>query len=353
MTSNKIIRSIAALVGLACSLAAAIASANADPVEKSEVTVAIGGTSAQFYFLPVVIADRLGYFKKEGLTVTFVDTGSGAKALQALVSGGAEVAAGSFEHPLRMQARGRDVVAFVKFGRFHGNVLGIVPKHAKDYKSPADMKGWVVGVSAPGSSSYLFVTLLLAKQGLKAEDVSFIALGQGAGGVAAVRTGKGLDALCLTDPTISELESSKDIVVVSDSRTLKGTIEAYGGDTISGVFYANADFMKKNPQTIQALATGIVRALAWMKTASLSDIMSKVPDSIIGGRPDFYKSVLEKNIENFQHDGTFSEDAVATTVNFMRKTDDEIRESKFDPAKAYINTYAKKANELIGAERSR
>ncbi|MFG1193095.1 ABC transporter substrate-binding protein [Xanthobacter flavus] len=349
MNFIKATLSIAVCSGLVLSILAMPIPASAGPLEKNEINVAIGGTSTQLYFLPVVIADRLGYFKREGLTVNFVDTGSGAKGLQALVSGGAEVAAGSFEHPLRMQARGRDVVAFVKFGRFHGNVLGIMPKHAKDYKSPADMKGWTVGVSAPGSSTHLFVTLLLAQQGVKADEVSFVGLGQGAGGVAAVRTGKELDAVSLTDPTISELESTRDIIVVSDSRTLKGTIQAYGGETISGVFYTTAEFMKKNPQTIQALATGIIRALAWMKTASIDDIMSKVPDANIGGRPDFFRKVIENNIENYQSDGTFAESAVVTTMNFLRQTDEEIRNAKFDPDKAYVNTFAKKANDIISA----
>jgi len=123
------------------------------PPEKPDVNLAIGGTLAQLYFLPVLLADRLGYFSDEGLKVNLFDTGAGQKGLQALVGGSADVTAGSFEHPLQLQARGQDIVAFVKYGRFHGNVLGIIPSRVDEYKSPASLKGWRIGISAPGSSS--------------------------------------------------------------------------------------------------------------------------------------------------------------------------------------------------------
>jgi NitT/TauT family transport system substrate-binding protein len=319
-------------------------------LEKPEVNIAIGGNLAQLYFLPVLLADRLGYFSKEGLNVHMVDTGSGAKGLQALVGGSADVTAGSFEHPLQLQARGQDIVAFVKYGRFHGNVLGIVPRHVGDYKSPASMKGWSVGISSPGSSSYIFATLLLAKNGLKPSDVSFIAVGQGTRGVAAVRNGKELDAVSLTDPTISELESTGDIVVVADSRSLKGTIEAYGGETISGVLYSTREYQRNNPNTVQAMTNAIVRTLYWIKSASIEDIIAKVPESYIAGKPDLYKTVLKKNIENYQSDGTFANEPAELTVKFLRESADEFKNSKLDPGKAYDNAFAKRANEIIAGK---
>ena len=73
----------------------------AAPLEKPEVNIAIGGTQAHLYFLPVLLADRLGYFSQEGLNVHMIDTGAGAKGLQALVGGSVDVTAGSFGHVFR------------------------------------------------------------------------------------------------------------------------------------------------------------------------------------------------------------------------------------------------------------
>ncbi|KAH1282063.1 hypothetical protein KXX11_003967, partial [Aspergillus fumigatus] len=53
-------------------------------LEKPSVSIAVGGKSA-FYYLPLTIAEQLGYFKAEGLDVEISDFSGGARALQAVV----------------------------------------------------------------------------------------------------------------------------------------------------------------------------------------------------------------------------------------------------------------------------
>ncbi|MDQ2987955.1 MAG: ABC transporter substrate-binding protein, partial [Pseudomonadota bacterium] len=89
------------LAGLLC--AGSVAQAQARTPEQPAIRLAIGGKVGLFY-LPVTIAERLGYFKDEGLQVEFIDLGSGGKALQALVGGSADVTSGSYEHTIQMQA---------------------------------------------------------------------------------------------------------------------------------------------------------------------------------------------------------------------------------------------------------
>ena len=59
-------------------------------LEKSKVSIAVGGKAA-FYYLPLTISEQLGYFKAEGLDVEISDFAGGARALQALVGGSADV----------------------------------------------------------------------------------------------------------------------------------------------------------------------------------------------------------------------------------------------------------------------
>jgi NitT/TauT family transport system substrate-binding protein len=58
-----------------------------------------------FYYLPLTIAEQLGYFKDEGLQVEISDFAGGAKALQAVVGGSADVVSGAYEHTINMQAK--------------------------------------------------------------------------------------------------------------------------------------------------------------------------------------------------------------------------------------------------------
>jgi hypothetical protein len=73
-------------------------------LEKSKVSIAVGGKAA-FYYLPLTIAEQLGYFKDEGLDVEISDFAGGARALQAVVGGSADVVSGAYEHTINMQAR--------------------------------------------------------------------------------------------------------------------------------------------------------------------------------------------------------------------------------------------------------
>ena len=83
----------------------------AQAVEKPKLTVAVGGKNL-LYYLPLTIAEQRGYFKAEGLDVSIADFAGGARALQALVGGSADVVSGAFEHTVNMQAKGQRLRAF-------------------------------------------------------------------------------------------------------------------------------------------------------------------------------------------------------------------------------------------------
>src|SRR4030095_11650848 len=61
--------------------------------EKKKITIAVGG-KALFYYLPLTVAERKGYFKDEGLEVEIPDFPGGARALQALGGGSAHSVSG-------------------------------------------------------------------------------------------------------------------------------------------------------------------------------------------------------------------------------------------------------------------
>ena len=124
----------------------------AQGLEKPQLSIAVGGKNL-LYYLPLTIAESLGYFKAEGLDVTIVDFAGGSRALQAVIGGSADVVSGAFEHTLNMQAKGQKLRAFALQGRAPQIVLGINPKTMASYKTVADLKGKKIGVTAPGSST--------------------------------------------------------------------------------------------------------------------------------------------------------------------------------------------------------
>ena len=139
----------------------ALPAARAQALERPKITLAVGGKNL-LYYLPLTIAEQRGYFKAEGLDLTIVDFAGGARALQALVGGSADVVSGAFEHTVNMQAKGQRLRAFVLQGRAPQIVLGVNPKTMPGFKTVADLRGKKIGVTAPGSSTNVMVNFILA-----------------------------------------------------------------------------------------------------------------------------------------------------------------------------------------------
>jgi NitT/TauT family transport system substrate-binding protein len=229
-------------------------------IEKPDVHIAVGGKVA-LYYLPLTITERLGYFKDEGLNVRISDFPGGTRSLEAVVGGSADVVAGAYEHTINMQSRKQHFQAFVLTGAAPQITVAISSKLAGNYHSPKDLKGLKVGVSAPGSSTNMVINYVLAQGGLKPTDVAIIGIGTGGATViAAIDQGK-VDVISQTDPAVTMLEKANKVKVIAETRTPEGTAKIFGGPMPAASLYAPVDFIKKNPNTVQALVNATVRAL--------------------------------------------------------------------------------------------
>jgi sulfonate transport system substrate-binding protein len=315
--------------------------AMAQALEKTKITLAVGGKNL-FYYLPLTIAERRGYFKDEGLTVEIVDFPGGAKALQAMVGGSADVVSGAYEHTINMQAKGINIVGIALEGRYSGIVLAVHKNKAAQYKSPKDLKGWKIGVTAPGSSTNMMVSSLLAKEALKPDAVSIIGVGTTAGAVAAMRKGE-IDAISNLDPVIARLEAAGDVTTVVDTRTAKGMKEVYGGAYHAGCIYAPLDWVKKNPNTAQAVVNAIVRADLWLQKARPEEVVATVPAEYYGDDPTMYKVALLKNMEGYSPDGLFSLDGAKNVYKVLNTFEPTVQAAKIDLARTFDNSFVQKA----------
>jgi NitT/TauT family transport system substrate-binding protein len=332
-----------ALACVAVALAAAVLPAAAQNLEKKKITIAVGGKNL-FYYLPLTIAERKGYFKDEGLEADIVDFAGGAKALQAMVGGSADVVSGAYEHTISMQAKGVNIASVVLQGRYNGIVLGVRKDLAAKVKSIKDLKGLKIGVTAPGSSTNHFVSNLLVKNGLKPDDVAIVGVGASTGAVAAVKQGS-VDAIANLDPVINVLETEGDIVTLVDSRTAKGMNEVYGGAYHAGSIYAPIDWIRKNPNTMQAVVNAMVRASLWIAKASVDEIAQTVPAEYYGDKLALYKSALAKNKEGFSPDGRLSMAGAKNVYAVLREFEPGVQKAanNVDLAKTFDNGFVERA----------
>jgi NitT/TauT family transport system substrate-binding protein len=328
---------IAALAGLVSPLLAP-----AQGLEKKEVNIAVGGKTS-FYYLPLTIAEQLGYFKQEGLTVNIADFAGGSQALRAVVGGSADVVSGAYEHTLNMQPKGQYLQCFVQQGRAPQIAIGISKALAKTYKSPKDLKGLKVGVSAPGSSTHMIVNYFISRDGLKPSDISVVGVGLSATAITALKSGQ-IDAVSNTDPVMTKLEQDGDVKIIADTRTLKGTEQVLGGPMPAGCLYAPIDFIKKNPNTVQALTNAIVRADKWIHTASPQDVLRTVPEAYTLGDPALYLFSFNKVKEAISTDGTISDAGAKNALKVIPSFNPEVKANEIKLELTYTNEFVKKAN---------
>ena len=311
-------------------------------IERPDVHIAVGGKTA-LYYLPLTITERLGYFKDEGLNVRISDFAGGTRSLEAVVGGSADVVAGAYEHTINMQSRRQHFQGFVLTGSAPQITVAIVSRLADKYKSPKDLKGLKVGISAPGSSTNMVINYLAAKGGLKPSDFAVIGVGAGASVITAVDQGR-VEVVSQTDPAVTMLEKAGKVKVIAETRTPEGTEKIFGGPMPAASLYAPIDFVKKNPHTVQALTNATVRALKWMQEASPQQILKTVPEEYLLGDPAMYLFAYNNVKTAYSKDGYFPEAGAKTTLKALASFNPNIKPTEINLAETYTNEFVKKAH---------
>ncbi len=311
------------------------------------VAVAVSGRNAMSC-LPLTLAAKLGFFKAESLDVSLIDCADEATALRLLATGGAEVASCAFEHTIRLQARGQGIQAFVMQSRVPQASVGVSTRTLAEFRHPSDLRGRRIGVSAIDSVSQTLVTTLLGRAGLGVAEVSLVSVGVGVDALNALRTGQ-IDVISTLEPVMTMLEQRGDVKILADTRTLTGTQVQLGGPMPGGALCAPIDYVQKHPDVCQALASGIVRALKWLRTAGPGDIIRILPESYLLGDRGLYLMSLARVIETFSFDGLIPPEGPRAALRVLAEADPSIREDRVNLGRTYTNAFARVAKDRFKA----
>ena len=261
-------------------------------VAQSKVTIAIGGAGCLCY-LPTMLAQELGEYKKAGVEVELVDFKGGSQALTAVISGSADVVSGYFDHCVNLAAKNQALEAFVVYDRYPGLTLVVSPKQTGKINSVKDLKDKRIGVSAPGSSTDFFLKYLLSKHGVDPNSIGVIGIGLAATAVAAMEQGS-VDAAVMLDPAVTLLQGkNKDLKILSDTRTQKDTLDVFGGEYPGGALYTKSAWIASHPKETQALTNAILATLKWIHSHTPEEIMAKMPDGLVGADKALYLAALK------------------------------------------------------------
>jgi NitT/TauT family transport system substrate-binding protein len=333
-------RRIATIILSAAIAALAAQTANAQAPEKRKVNIATA--SLGLPYLPLIIAQQRKYFADEGLEVEIAAFAGGSKALQSLMGGSSDVASGAYSNTLTMAAKGQKLKNFVVQVRNPALTIAVSKRVADRYQSPKDLKGMKIGVSAPGSSTHMIVNHLLSKGGLTSNDVSIIGVGTSAGAVAAMEKGD-IDAIINSDPVMTKLEADNVVKVIAETRTLQGTQDLFGGPYPEAGLYATAEFIAKNPNTMQAMTNAVVRAILWMQRASIEDIAANVPAEYMLGEKGLYLDSYKKMHEAHSPDGLITKEGAQIVHDVLAAFLPEVKAASIKVEDTYDNRFVEAA----------
>jgi NitT/TauT family transport system substrate-binding protein len=334
-----------ALAASALLLLGAAGSARADDLPT--VKIAVGGGSCLCY-LPTMLAEQLGNYKKAGVQVELADFKGGSQALTAVLGGSSDVVSGFYDHTVELQAKGKFLESIVVFDRFPGLVLMVSPGNSATITSVKDLVGKKVGVSAPGSSTDFFLKYLLKKSGEDPSKTAVVGIGNGATSVAAMEQNQ-VDAGVLVEPVPTVLQMKHpEIRILSDTRSEKDTLAVLGGAYPAGALYTQTAWVEKHPKESQALAEAIVMTLQWIHQHTPEEIMAKMPENLVGSDKALYLAALKNTMPQYSLDGRMDPKGAEAVLAVFAGSDPEIANAKIDVTKTYDNKFAEAADKKLG-----
>ena len=233
------------------------------------------------------LAEDQGLFKRHGLDVTSVFTGSGSVTSQALVAGEAKLASTSVGPTAGAVGAGADLVIIAGLIHILPYQFWVQPQ----VHQAADLKGKRVAISTFGSGSHLAVEVALQHLGLDParEKIAIIQVGQQSERVAALLTGR-IDATAL-DPGFAQAAKEKGLTMMLDMTKMDVPYE-------NTVIVASRRFLRENPQIVDSLLKGTIDGLAFLPNPANEKVVKGVlarrlrlttPESIQG----MYDATLE------------------------------------------------------------
>jgi NitT/TauT family transport system substrate-binding protein len=140
-------------------------------------------------FVAELLADQNGYFKEEGLDVTFQATRGSAPALQSVLAGSALITrAGAIETVAAVSTQDAPLMNVAMLE--HKSPLWFVSTKENPLDEPQDWEGKTMGLPSEGGTSEQTLDVMLASQGVDRESVERQVVGLSPGTFELVKQGR-------------------------------------------------------------------------------------------------------------------------------------------------------------------
>jgi NitT/TauT family transport system substrate-binding protein len=308
----------------------------------STVKIMVGGLNKQIY-LPFMLAQQLGYYAKQGLSVQLSDEPAGSDATTAMLAGQVDGVGGFYDHTIALQALHKSAEAVVSMLQVPGEVELCRSDLKGSIHSAADWKGQNLGITDVGSSTDFLTQYLSQKNGVDPTQTHRVGVQSGPTFIGAMEH-KNIACGMTTEPTVSQLLSTGKAFVLYDMRTAAGAKQALGGTYPATSLYLKTSYVDSHRKTVQKLVNAYVLTLRWIHTHSAAQIAAKMPkDYYAGIGLTAYTKALQSEMGIFNPTGMMPSDGPHTCDAVLSAFNPEVKGHHIDLGATYTNSFVEAA----------
>jgi ABC-type nitrate/sulfonate/bicarbonate transport system substrate-binding protein len=232
------------------------------------MTLNVGQINDSINFFPFYVAEQLGYFKAQGLTLgDRPRLQTGPKVVAALEAGSLDIGGGVITDAFGMAKV--DQSARIIGALTNGYVVDVVVSKAFEQEthlteaSPLAAKvdalrGKKIGITGPNTGTSALLTYLFRQQGMDVQkDATLESLGSNNSAALAALRNNRVDALSFFSPIgqAAEAQGTGDIFISPDN----GDVPGLKGD-VHGIFYTRQSVIDARPKAVQAFIRAVAQA---------------------------------------------------------------------------------------------
>jgi NitT/TauT family transport system substrate-binding protein len=269
--------------------------------------LAVDGT-AETRNLPVIVAERLGYFRDEGLIVTLVDAPAEPSPADLMKDGRADGAVAFYHHTFMTQAEDHLVTqSVIVMGISPGLSIIVADRLRGQIRTLADLKGRRIFTGGSNSGKTTTANWIALHAGYGIHDYTALPLMSRDEMAAALRDGTA-DAIVAHQPD-ADFYVARGNVKLADVTTAEGTRAALGSVYPSTALYLPRAYIAAHPGTVRHLVAACRRALAYIAGHDAAAIAAILPPKMVGKDRAAFLRLLGEDKRMFETDGVMPEAA--------------------------------------------
>jgi NitT/TauT family transport system substrate-binding protein len=279
--------------------------------------------------IPVNVGDKAGVFAKHGLDLKISDFTGGSKLTQAMVAGGIDIGVGAGTE-MALVAKGAPILAIcnavpsIPF-------LGIAVPWDSPIKTIAQLKGKKIGISSAGSLTDWLTRELARREGWAPQDVTPVAIGNGAASITAAFKENFIDADVAVTSLIFDMEEKQ-------VGRLLIPVSNYASNLAAGAIFASNQLIKTNPDAIRAFLAGWLDTIDFIRKHKQEAVT--IESEVTGFPPSVMSKEYDLTVGMFSSDCKFDAESLATLKRSF--VDLKLVESTPDMSTLYTEAFVPK-----------